>query len=95
MSQKVELPLDTKCYLCDSYYSQVHLIFIVYKCFLCMKLTPYCISCELKLQRLFGKGNFFKCMICNKLTNAIDKIEVNHTKLVKGFSKSNFAVLAA
>lgn len=77
MSQKVELPLDTKCYLCDSYYSQVHLIFIVYKCFLCMKLTPYCISCELKLQRLFGKGNFFKCMICNKLTNAIDKIEVS------------------
>lgn len=77
MSQKVELPLDTKCYLCDSYYSQVHLIFIVYKCFLCMKLTPYCISCELKLQRLFGKGNFFKCMICNKLTNALDKIEVS------------------
>ena len=77
MSQKVELPLDTKCYLCDSYYSQVHLIFIVYKCFLCMNLTPYCISCELKLQRLFGKGNFFKCMICNKLTNALDKIEVS------------------
>ena len=77
MSQKVELPLDTKCYLCDSYYSQIHLSFVVYKCFICMKFTPYCMSCELKLQRLFGKGYFFKCMICDKLTNALDKIEVS------------------
>ena len=76
MSQKLELPLDTQCFLCDSYYSQIHSIFVVYKCFMCMKFTPYCLSCELKLQRLFGKGNFFKCMICDKLTNALDKIEV-------------------
>jgi len=76
MSQKVEIPLDTQCYLCDSYYSQAHLVFVVYKCFLCMKYTPYCMACELQLQRLFGKGNFFKCMICDKLTNALDKIEV-------------------
>ena len=76
MSKKAEIPLDTQCYLCDSYYSQAHIIFIVYKCFLCMKYTPYCMACELKLQRLFGKGNFFKCMICDKLTNALDKIEV-------------------
>ena len=41
-----------------------------------MKYTPYCMACELQLQRLFGKGNFFKCMICDKLTNALDKIEV-------------------
>ena len=42
-----------------------------------MRFTPYCFPCELKLQRLFGKGNFFKCTYCNRLTNAIDKIEIN------------------
>ena len=76
MSQKVELPLDTQCYLCDSYYANVHQIFVIYKCFLCMKSTPYCMPCELKLQRLFGKGYLFKCRFCDKLTNAIEKIEI-------------------
>ena len=77
MSQKVELPLDTQCYLCDSFYANVHQIFVIYKCFVCMKSTPYCMPCELKLQRLFGKGYLFKCRFCDKLTNAIEKIEVS------------------
>jgi len=49
---------------------------VIYKCFKCKKLTPYCISCEIKLQKLFGKGNFFKCTHCDKLANAEDKVEV-------------------
>ena len=77
MSQKVELPLDTQCYLCDSFYANVHQIFVIYKCFVCMKSTPYCMPCELKLQRLFGKGYLFKCRFCDKLTNAIEKIEIS------------------
>lgn len=76
MSQKIQLPLETKCYLCDSYYANLHQVFFVYKCFICMNLTPYCLPCELKLQKLFGKGYFFKCLHCDKLTNALDKIEV-------------------
>ena len=76
MSQSMELPLDTRCYLCDSYYANIHQTFVIYKCFKCKKLTPYCISCEIKLQKLFGKGNFFKCTYCDKLANAEDKVEV-------------------
>ena len=76
MSLSFQLPSNTKCYLCDSFYSNNLQSFIVYKCFLCMKLTPYCMSCEFKLQKLFGKGNFFKCSHCDKLTNALDKIEI-------------------
>ena len=76
MSQSIELPLDTKCFLCDSYYGNTHQSFVVYKCFLCMKFTSYCMPCELILQKLFGKGNFFKCSECDKLTNALDKYEV-------------------
>lgn len=76
MSQSMELPLDTRCYLCDSYYANIHQPFVIYKCFKCKKLTPYCISCEIKLQKLFGKGNFFKCTHCDKLANAEDKVEV-------------------
>ena len=76
MSQSMELPLDTRCYLCDSYYANIHQTFVIYKCFKCKKLTPYCISCEIKLQKLFGKGNFFKCTHCDKLANAEDKVEV-------------------
>ena len=76
MSQTMELPLDTRCYLCDSYYANIHQPFVIYKCFKCKKLTPYCISCEIKLQKLFGKGNFFKCTHCDKLANAEDKVEV-------------------
>ena len=76
MSQSMELPLDTRCYLCDSYYANIHQTFVIYKCFKCKKLTPYCISCEIKLQKLFGKGNFFKCTHCDKIANAEDKVEV-------------------
>ena len=76
MSQSMELPLDTRCYLCESYYGNIHQPFVIYKCFKCKKLTPYCISCEIKLQKLFGKGNFFKCTHCDKLANAEDKVEV-------------------
>lgn len=77
MSEALELSLDTQCYLCDLFFTQSNEPFILYKCFCCMKFTPYCFSCELKIQRLFGRGNFFKCTYCNKLTNAIDKIEIN------------------
>lgn len=80
MSQSIELPLDTKCYLCDSYYANVCQSFIIYKCFKCKNCTPYCSSCEIKLQKLFGKGNFFKCIHCDKLANAEDKIEVATSK---------------
>ena len=80
MSQSIELPLDTKCYLCDSYYVNVCQSFIIYKCFKCKNCTPYCASCEIKLQKLFGKGNFFKCILCDKLANAEDKIEVAPSK---------------
>ena len=80
MSQSIELPLDTRCYLCDSYYANVHHPFVIYKCFKCKKFTPYCINCEIKLQKLFGKGNFFKCTHCDKLANAEDKIEVGPSK---------------
>ena len=93
MSQKVELPLDTKCYLCDSYYANIHQVFVVYKCFICLKFTSYCMSCELKLQRLFGKGSFFKCSYCDKLTNALDKIEIeppNNNKNVNSFNNNSF-----
>lgn len=76
MSEALELSLNTRCFLCDLFFTQSHEPFILYKCFICMKFTPYCFPCELKLQRLFGRGNLFKCIYCNKLTNAIDKIEI-------------------
>ena len=88
MSQSIELPLDTKCYLCDLYYTNVHQPFVIYKCFKCKKFTPYCASCELKLQKLFGKGNFFKCTHCDKLANAEDKIEVAPSKYENSNSNS-------
>lgn len=96
MSQPVEISLDTLCYLCDSFLAQSQEPYVVYKCFCCMKFTPYCFSCELKIQKLFGRGNFFKCVHCNKLTNAIDKIEINPSKhpinsnqIQKGISINN------
>jgi len=47
--------------------------------------------CELILQKLFGKGNFFKCSECDKLTNALDKYEVapsNNINLNNSFYKT-------
>jgi len=73
----MEVSIDSHCYLCDSFFAQTQEPYVVYKCFCCMKFTPYCIPCELKIQKLFGRGNFFKCIHCNKLTNAIDKLEIN------------------
>ena len=73
----MEVSIDSHCYLCDLFFAQSQEPYVVYKCFCCMKFTPYCISCELKIQKLFGRGNFFKCIHCNKLTNAIDKLEIN------------------
>ena len=90
MTQQVELSLDTKCYLCDSFYANSQESFIVYKCFLCMKYTSYCLPCELKLQRLFGKGNFFKCLFCDKLTNALDKLEIKSPKSKLNINNSFF-----
>ena len=81
MSQSLELPFNTQCYLCDSFYAQTQEPYYVYKCFCCMDYTPYCFSCELKLQKLFGCGNFYKCVQCNKLTNALDKIKINPPNL--------------
>ena len=86
MSDELELSLDTKCYLCDLFFTQSNEPFILYKCFCCMKFTPYCFSCELKIQRLFGRGNLFKCTYCNKLTNAIDKIEINPQNIKKNIN---------
>ncbi len=77
MTQQVEISLDTQCYLCESFLAQSQRPYTVYKCFRCMKCTYYCFSCELIMQKLFGQGNFFKCVHCNKLSNAIDKIEIN------------------
>ena len=65
MSQAIELPLNTQCYLCDSFFSQSQYPFVVYKCFCCLELTPNCYSCEKILQKLFGRGNLFKCAKCN------------------------------
>ena len=81
MSQSIDLPFNTQCYLCDSFYAQAQEQYFVYKCFCCMEFTPYCFSCELKLQKLFGCGNFFKCAHCNKLTNALDKMKINPLNL--------------
>ena len=89
MSQIVEISVDTQCYLCDSFFAQSQGSYVVYKCFCCMKFTPYCISCEIKIQKLFGRGNFFKCMHCNKLTNAIDKLEINPSNQQKNLSQAN------
>ena len=86
MSEALELSLDTQCYLCDLLFTHSNEPFILYKCFCCMKFTPYCFSCELKLQRLFGRGNLFKCICCNKLTNAIDKIEINPQSIQKNIN---------
>ena len=77
MSETIELPLNIQCYLCDSLFCQSQQIYILYKCFTCMKFTPYCLPCELKMQKLLGRGIFFKCNYCDKLTNALDKIEVS------------------
>ena len=76
-TQQIELPLQTKCSLCDMFYAQSQKPFIIYKCFCCLKLTPVCLSCELIMQRLLGKGNFFKCIHCNKLSSSLDKFEIN------------------
>ena len=92
----MEVSIDSHCYLCDSFFAQSQEPYVVYKCFCCMKFTPYCIPCELKIQKLFGRGNFFKCIHCNKLTNAIDKIEINPSsqqqnlgQIHKGISLNN------
>ena len=77
MSKSIKLPLNTQCFLCDSFYVQAQEPYFIYKCFCCMEYTPYCFSCELKIQKLFGCGNFFKCVHCKKLTNALDKIKIS------------------
>ena len=83
MSESLDVSLDIQCYLCDLFLAQSNEPFILYKCFCCVKFTPYCFSCELILQRLFGKGNLFKCTYCNRLTNAIDKIEKDPQNIKK------------
>ena len=83
----MDVSIDSHCYLCDSFFAQTQEPYVVYKCFCCMKFTPYCIPCELKIQKLFGRGNFFKCIHCNKLTNAIDKLEINPSNQQKNIGQ--------
>lgn len=89
MSQTLELPLNTRCYLCESFFSQSHNPFIVYKCFCCLQFTPHCYSCEKILQKLFGRGNLFKCSQCNKLTNSLDKIEISPHNILMNINNLN------
>lgn len=76
MFQISDVPQDFKCYLCDLLYWKSQDVFLLYNCSFCMKFTPYCISCDSCLAKLFGSGNVFKCLHCNKLTNSINKIEI-------------------
>ena len=89
LSGSFQLSLNSQCYLCDLFFTQSNEPFILYKCFCCMKFTPYCFSCELKIQRLFGIGNLFKCVYCNRLTNAIEKIEIENQN-IQNNKNSNF-----
>ena len=61
-----------------------------------MKFTPYCLSCQIKMQRLLGQGIFFKCVYCDKLSSALENIEINPqnfqlnlNSLIKPLSKNN------
>ena len=81
MSQPMKLPFNTQCYLCDSFYAKTQEMYFLYKCLCCKGFTPYCFYCEMKLRKLFGHGNIFKCVYCNKLTNAFDKIKINPPNL--------------
>ena len=76
MSRMIEIPSDTSCFLCDSLFAQSSEIYVAYKCFCCINITAYCLQCDTKMRKLLGQGTFFKCVHCNKLTNAIDKIEL-------------------
>ena len=76
MSRMIEIPSDTSCFLCDSLFAQSSEIYVAYKCFCCINITAYCLQCDAKMRKLLGQGTFFKCVHCNKLTNAIDKIEL-------------------
>ena len=77
MSQIIDLPIYTQCSLCDIFYAKSRVPYLIYKCFCCGYLTPYCFDCEIKLQKLFGNSLFFKCSYCKKLTSALDKIKIN------------------
>ena len=88
--QQLELSSETQCSLCDLFYSQSQKPFIIYKCFCCLKLTPVCLSCELILQRILGKGNLFKCIHCNKLTSSLDKFEINPSNQQNIINQRNF-----
>ena len=88
MSESSEVSLDTQCFLCDLFFTQSNERFILNKCFCCVKFTLYCFSCELKIQRLFCRCNPFKCTYCNKLTIAIDKIEINPQNNIHPISNS-------
>ena len=50
---------------------------MVYKCIYCFQLTSFCYSCNIKLRKLFGSNNVFKCAICNRLSESIENAEIN------------------
>ena len=102
MSKAIELSADSQCILCDLRLAQNRESYVLYQCFCCRNITPYCFPCKLKMQRLFGNGNFFKCIYCNKLTTAIDILEVksqnicNQLNLIpssKSISNNNISFL--
>ena len=93
--QQLELPSEAQCSLCDLFYSQSQKPFIVYKCFCCLKLTPLCLSCELILQRILGKGNLFKCLHCNRLSSSLDKFEINPSNQQNILNQRNLSTVSS
>lgn len=77
MWKTIQLSSQTKCFLCDSFFDKSNESYILYKCFFCKKFTFYCFFCSLKAPQLFHRDNFFNCFYCKKLTNALDKIQIN------------------
>ena len=88
MYQSIKLSLNTKCFLCQSFFDQSVEYYVLYKCFFCKKFTHYCSLCEMKIKNIFGKRNIFKCCYCNKLVNVLDKIEINPIYFKKSLNDS-------
>ena len=62
MSQSIELPLDSKCYLCDSYYVNVCQSFIIYK-FTIKKMNYKIIKIILYKKLIKNMKNYFYIFI--------------------------------
>jgi len=91
MSNPIKFSLDIQCYLCNCLFINNNNTYVVYKCNYCKKFTSFCISCELIIKKIFGDSNCFNCFHCNKLSNALDKLEINPNILqIKSIYKSYF-----